>query len=239
MENAILAYAGRHDAMTCLELTEAARSRSRHAPVIVEPRGWYEPVKRSVDVIVAFAVLLLASPLLLFVALAVRASSPGPILFRQSRLGSQGRRFTMYKFRTMRWDCGAPRQGGRSHSVVLVEGDARKPRHDPAITPFGAWLRRSSVDELPNLVNVLFGDMSLVGPRPGSWAPESYGSARQEILSIKPGVTGLWQVMGRGDLTFAERVALELDYVRHRSLALDLRILIRTLPVVLSGRGAY
>jgi exopolysaccharide production protein ExoY len=225
--------------MTSLELTQAAHNRvSRTA--VVESSRWYGVAKRSIDLIVASALLIIASPLLLFVSMAVCVSSPGPILFRQARLGRQGRRFTMYKFRTMKCDSVAVgRDLCHRNAVCIVESGQRKPRHNPDVTALGAWLRRSSLDELPNLFNVLLGDMSLVGPRPGSWAPSSYGAARQEILSVKPGVTGLWQVMGRGNLTFAERVLLELEYVRRRSLALDLWILIRTVPVVLSQRGAY
>jgi exopolysaccharide production protein ExoY len=146
----------------------------------------------------------------------------------------------MYKFRTMRWD-GETARGDYSPvgSGPVVEASYRKPTHDSAITVVGMFLRRWSIDELPNLLNVLLGQMSLVGPRPTAWAPEVYGSARQEILSATPGVTGLWQVRGRGDLTFAERVTLDLEYVRRRSLAFDVWILIRTVPAVLSQRGAF
>jgi lipopolysaccharide/colanic/teichoic acid biosynthesis glycosyltransferase len=108
-----------------------------------------------------------------------------------------------------------------------------------AATRIGVWLRRSSLDEVPNLLNVVLGDMSLVGPRPIGWSLESLGDAATEHLSVKPGVTGLWQVSGRGDLSFAERIALDLEYVRHRSMRLDLWILLKTVPAVLSRRGAY
>ena len=202
-----------------------------------EPHRLYDAVKRKFDLVGAALLLLLTSPLLLLGALAIRVSTPGPILFRHPRLGRHGRVFRMYKFRTMRWE-GAG-DGPATTGSACVDGSYRKPIHDSAITRVGVYLRRWSIDELPNLLNVLLGDMSLVGPRPTGWSPDVYGAAHNEILSVPPGVTGLWQVMGRGDLTFAERVTLDVEYVRRRSLAFDLWIFIKTVPAVLSRRGAY
>ena len=202
-----------------------------------EPHRLYDAVKRQFDLVGASLLLLLTSPILLLGALAIRLSTPGPILFRHPRLGRHGCVFRMYKFRTMRWHGVA--DGPATTGSAYVDGSYRKPIHDSAITRVGAYLRRWSIDELPNLLNVLLGDMSLVGPRPTGWSPEVYGAAHNEILSVPPGVTGLWQVMGRGDLTFAERVTLDLEYVRRRSIAFDLWIFIKTVPAVLSRRGAY
>lgn len=200
-------------------------------------RRVYEAVKRQFDLIGALFLLLLASPLLVMGALAIRLSTPGPILFRHPRLGRHGHVFTLYKFRTMRWDAGAAES--TTGSTYVVDGSYRKPINDSAVTAVGVYLRRWSIDELPNLLNVLLGEMSLVGPRPTGWSPDVYGADHHEILSVPPGVTGLWQVRGRGDLTFAERVTLDLEYVRRRSLAFDLWIFIKTVPAVVSRRGAY
>jgi exopolysaccharide biosynthesis polyprenyl glycosylphosphotransferase len=195
-------------------------------------------VKRLVDLVVSGLGLLLLSPLLLLVALAVWLTSRGPALFRQERCGLNGRRFTLYKFRTM--DADAEQQLRAVAHLNEVEGPAFKARRDPRVTAVGWLLRRFSFDELPQLVNVLKGDMSLVGPRPP--IPEEvarYERWQRRRLSMKPGMTGLWQVSGRADLEdFNRWIALDLSYIDHWSLWLDLKILLRTLPAVLSTRGA-
>jgi exopolysaccharide production protein ExoY len=194
--------------------------------------------RRAVDITVALVLLTLLSPLLILIAVAIPLESRGPVIFRDERFGRHGRRFVLYKFRTMRWqDPSTIRRDLLGETSA--HADYRKPQRHQALTTIGAWLRRFSLDELPNFVNVLRGDMTMVGPRPTGWASESYGEALETVLSVKPGVTGLWQVLGRGDLTFSERVALDLRYVRERSIRLDLWILIRTIPTVLGGRGAY
>jgi lipopolysaccharide/colanic/teichoic acid biosynthesis glycosyltransferase len=195
---------------------------------------------RAIDLAVASLLLLLAAPLMAGIALAIRLEGPGPVVFRDTRVGRYRRPFTMYKFRTLRWNHPATVRGGdRASGSPQAAHDYQKPRRHPALTRVGSWLREWSLDELPNLVNVLRGEMAVVGPRPTGWSGDSFGDACDEILAVKPGVTGLWQVMGRGDLPFARRVALDLEYVRTRSLALDLWIVLQTVPAVLLRRGAY
>jgi exopolysaccharide biosynthesis polyprenyl glycosylphosphotransferase len=192
--------------------------------------------KNLFDRIVAGALLLLLAPVLLGLAVAVRVTSPGPALFRQRRVGRDGAEFTIYKFRTM--------IAGAEHRKIGLVSDRSgvlfKIRKDPRVTPLGAWLRRRSLDELPQLVNVLRGDMSLVGPRPP--LPEEvarYGDDVRRRLVVRPGMTGLWQVSGRSDLSWEESVRLDLRYVENWSLMLDLQILWKTWSAVMRGAGAY
>ncbi len=172
------------------------------------------------------------------IALWIRLDSPGPVLFRQTRVGQKGQPFRIFKFRTMTADA-------EEVLAQLVDFDrlttpAFKIPNDPRVTRAGRFLRRWSLDELPQLFNVLRGEMSLVGPRPEEVALVSrYTDDQRRRLAVKPGMTGPMQVNGRGDLPFDERLALELDYIDRYSLRKDLAILIRTLPAVLSGRGAY
>ncbi|WP_449065320.1 sugar transferase [Planomonospora algeriensis] len=194
--------------------------------------------KDAFDRVVAAAVLLLLSPVMLTVAAAIRFGDPGPALFRQTRVGRGGREFQIYKFRTMVTDA----EKIKSSLVAWNEKDGVlfKMRHDPRVTRVGALLRKHSVDELPQLLNVLRGEMSLVGPRPP--LPEEvaqYGDDVRRRLVVKPGMTGLWQVSGRSDLTWEESVRLDLRYVENWSLALDLQILWKTWPAISRGRGAY
>jgi exopolysaccharide biosynthesis polyprenyl glycosylphosphotransferase len=195
-------------------------------------------VKAVFDRAGATALLVAASPLMALVALTVRADSPGPVLFRQVRVGKGGRAFVMYKFRTM---CGDADR--RLHELRhLNEADAVtfKIRDDPRVTRVGRRLRRFSLDELPQLFNVLRGDMSLVGPRPP--LPEevaAYPEDARRRLAVRPGMTGLWQVSGRADLPWEEAVRLDLRYVENWSLTLDLVILLRTLTAVARASGAY
>jgi exopolysaccharide biosynthesis polyprenyl glycosylphosphotransferase len=194
-------------------------------------------LKRCLDVGVAGVVLLLTLPLLVVIALAIRLTSRGPALFRQQRAGISGRPFWMWKFRTMDTDAEAQ----LSDLVVLDEltQPAFKLRGDPRVTRVGRVLRRMSLDELPQLVNVLRGQMSLVGPRPEQLeVVERYDSEGRIRLAIKPGMTGPMQVLGRAELAFDERVAVERDYVESISLSQDLRILALTVGAVISGRGA-
>jgi exopolysaccharide biosynthesis polyprenyl glycosylphosphotransferase len=190
--------------------------------------------KRAFDVVVAAVLLLVLSPLLLGLALYIRHKGGSPVLYRQTRVGMHGRQFTMLKFRTMTPDA------DDRYDEVAGQADARgfKLADDPRVTSWGAWLRRSSLDELPQLVNVLRGDMSIVGPRP---APprevENYDLWHRRRLSMKPGITGLWQVGPRFDRDFNERARLDLDYIDRWSLWLDLRIVARTLPAVLHLTG--
>jgi exopolysaccharide biosynthesis polyprenyl glycosylphosphotransferase len=182
--------------------------------------------------------LLLMSPLLLAVAIAVRFDSPGPVLFRQNRVGKDGREFSIVKFRTMF----ANAEVGKQALLHLNENDGVlfKMREDPRVTRVGRLLRRLSIDELPQLLNVLRGDMSLVGPRPP--LPEevaAYPADMRRRLAVRPGITGLWQVSGRSDLSWDEAVRLDIRYVENWSFSLDCVILLRTLSAVCRSSGAY
>jgi len=194
-------------------------------------------IKRALDIIGASVGLVLTAPILALAALAIRATSPGPVLFRQERCGLNGRRFVMLKLRTMHQGAEAELEDLRAANEM--DGPVFKLREDPRVTPVGQLLRRFSIDELPQLWNVLVGDMSAVGPRPPI-PPEvrKYATFDMRRLSMRPGLTCLWQVSGRNRIGFAEWVKLDLHYIDNWSLSLDLLILLRTLPVVLSGRGA-
>ncbi len=195
-------------------------------------------VKSVFDRTVAGIALMLLSPVLAGIAIAVRADSPGPALFRQTRVGRDGREFTVLKFRTMVAD--AERRKAELIRFNDHDGVLFKIRNDPRVTKIGAWLRRYSLDELPQLINVIWGDMSLVGPRPP--LPEEvarYGQDVRRRLVVRPGMTGLWQVSGRSDLSWEESVRLDLRYVENWSLTLDLQILWKTWSAVVHGSGAY
>lgn len=201
-------------------------------------------LKRLMDITVATLALVVGAPLFLMVALAVWRSSPGGLFYVQRRLGRGHKPFGCIKFRTMVQ--GADRQLRRTlKTSAQLQDDFRrgfKLKNDPRITPVGHMLRRTSLDELPQFLNILRGEMSLVGPRPIVRAEvERYGEAIDQVLSVRPGLTGLWQVSGRNNLTYAQRVALDLQYVSRRSFVLDLVILWRTVGVVLSptDNGAY
>nr|WP_081639784.1 sugar transferase [Actinomadura flavalba] len=203
-----------------------------------ELEGGRKVLKGLVDRSGALAGLLALSPLLALVALVIKATSPGPVMFRQTRVGREGREFTVFKFRTMVVDA----EHRRSELLEDNEGDGVlfKIRADPRITRVGRVLRRYSLDELPQLINVLRGDMSLVGPRPP--LPDEvarYGDDVYRRLVVKPGLTGLWQVSGRSDLTWEESVRLDLRYVDNWSLAMDLQIMWKTGSAVVRGSGAY
>jgi exopolysaccharide biosynthesis polyprenyl glycosylphosphotransferase len=194
-------------------------------------------VKRTLDVVVALAGLVLSLPLWLAAALAIRLTSRGRVLYRQVRCGLHGRRFVLLKFRTMVADA-EKMQGDVAHLNVM-DGPVFKAPGDPRVTPMGRLLRRSSLDELPQLLNVLRGDMSLVGPRPPlPDEVERYLPWQRRRLAMKPGITCLWQISGRSHLDFATWMELDLAYIDNWSLWLDLKILLLTVPAVFSGRGA-
>ena len=196
-------------------------------------------VKRVADVVVGTMLLILLSPVFLFAALAVRLSSPGPILFPWRAMGKRGRVFTTYKFRTMVENADEMKVQLLAHNEM--RGPVFKMRKDPRITPVGRWLRKFSIDELPQLWSVVRGDMSLVGPRP-CFDHEFAGfeSWQRGKLSVIPGITCIWQVEGRSEIAdFTEWAKLDLDYIQSWSLWLDLKILLRTVPAVLRGHGAY
>jgi exopolysaccharide biosynthesis polyprenyl glycosylphosphotransferase len=200
--------------------------------------GWKRVLKGALDRVGAALVILLIAPVLLVIALAVRCTSPGPVLYRQERVGAHGRRYTMLKFRSMA--VGAEARVQELQARNEGHGLLFKLRDDPRVTPVGRWLRRFSLDELPQLFNVLTGSMSLVGPRPPlPHEVEHYDSSIRRRLLVKPGLTGLWQISGRSDLSWEESVRLDLRYVENWSLALDLLILWKTAAAVIRSRGAY
>jgi exopolysaccharide biosynthesis polyprenyl glycosylphosphotransferase len=195
-------------------------------------------LKRGFDIVISATSLALLAPLFPFVALAIRLDSPGPVLFTQLRAGLGGAPFRMYKLRSMYRDA-EERLGDLIDFDALPE-PAFKLRDDPRVTRIGRFLRRLSLDELPQLWNVLRGDMSIVGPRPEELSlVERYRPEHRFRLEVKPGMTGPMQVFGRGELAFAERLAVELDYVEKISLARDLWILLQTVPALFRGTGAY
>lgn len=197
--------------------------------------------KRCIDVSAAVMALLTLAPLMLILGLLVRCSDGGPALFRQTRIGMGGRRFACIKFRSMTIDAD---RALADHLASDPEAsrewtDTQKLRRDPRITPLGQFLRKTSLDELPQIINVLAGEMSLVGPRPIVPSEcDRYGDNLQHYLSVRPGITGLWQVSGRSSSSYAERVALDVAYARQWRLATDVAIVVRTVPAVLSQRGS-
>ncbi|MBA2244400.1 MAG: sugar transferase [Gemmatimonadetes bacterium] len=197
-------------------------------------------LKRVLDIAISAVLLLLLAPLMLIIAAAIRWTSPGPVLFRQVRVGKNGRLFKIIKFRTMRSDAEAALTADPVLYAAYVANDYKlPPESDPRITPQGRWLRKTSLDELPQLFNVLRGEMSLVGPRPV--VPNEiahYGDRAAKFCSVPPGLTGAWQVFGRSDLHYPARCDVELAYVQTWSLSQDLVILFKTVGAVLSGRGA-
>jgi lipopolysaccharide/colanic/teichoic acid biosynthesis glycosyltransferase len=220
-------------------------------------RSFYYACKRCVDVLLAAAILLLVSPLMLLVAIMIKLDSSGPAIFVQERVGARRRsngtgktweirNFPCYKFRTMVQDADPTAHQAfiKAFAEDRVEssgtnGAKFKMTEDPRVTRVGRMLRRTSVDELPQLMNVLRGDMSLVGPRPvPTYEVAEYRAWHRERLAALPGITGLWQVNGRSQVSFDDMIRMDIDYVRSRSLWLDVRILLLTLPAVLAGRGA-
>jgi exopolysaccharide biosynthesis polyprenyl glycosylphosphotransferase len=203
-----------------------------------ELTGGKQVIKSVFDKVFAASALILLAPLFAVIALVIGFIDQGPVFFRQTRVGKDGRTFTLYKFRTMvvdaeRWK---PMLAARNEASEVLF----KIRRDPRVTRPGAWLRRCSLDELPQLVNVLLGDMSLVGPRPAlPQEAECYGDLMRRRLAVTPGITGLWQVSGRSDLPWEEAVRLDLRYVENWSFALDLQILWKTGSAVIRGSGAY
>lgn len=197
-------------------------------------------LERCVDLTLATLLLLILSPFMLATALVVLLSGPGPAFYRQPRLGLNGETFDCLKFRTMQVDADRLLQGLLESSPALREVwmRDRKLRKDPRITPIGRFLRRYSLDELPQLFNVLCGEMSIVGPRPiATDEAHFYGEAFSIYCSVKPGITGAWQVGGRNDVSYQRRVQLDCEYARTKSLRQDIRLLLRTVPVVLRGTG--
>ncbi|MGH9151698.1 MAG: sugar transferase [Acidimicrobiales bacterium] len=204
------------------------------APARLERRA---VLKRALDVLLAGGALVLSLPLLVILAAAVHLDSPGPVLFRQRRVGLNGREFTILKLRSMVANAEALRE--RLEAANEADGPLFKITHDPRVTRLGRWLRKLSLDELPQLLNVVRGDMSLVGPRPAlPHEVDSYDHRAARRLLAKPGITGPWQVSDRHRSSFEDYLALDLDYVENWSIGRDLLLLARTVPAVLQRTGA-
>ena len=211
--------------------------------------GWQGTVKRAFDLVAGALALAVTSPLFLVLAILLKRSGPGPVFFVQERLGKDGQRFRFFKFRTMRHHSDDAIH--RQFAAMFINGEPAgcrqgkssriyKMTDDPRVTCVGRWLRKTSLDELPQLINIVRGEMSFVGPRPPiAYELEHYQQWHYERLKVTPGLTGLWQVSGRSNVPFDEMVRLDLHYINNWSLGLDLRILARTLPVVVQGTGGY
>lgn len=198
----------------------------------------YRLSRRAFDLFFGLLILLLVAPVAPFLALMIRLDSPGPVLYRQTRVGRRGRTFVFYKFRSMY--SGADRRLEELAAFNEQAGPIFKMREDPRITMVGRFLRRSSLDEIPQILNVLKGDMSIVGPRPALPAEVAkYEPWQRRRLDAKPGLTCLWQISGRSHIAFDEWMRLDLEYLRTRSLWTDLVILAKTVPAVMARRGAY
>lgn len=222
-------------------VTPTARGKKQdacRARGLQRPKGW--PGKRVFDFVVSLLVIIVFLPLGVMIALLVKATSRGPILFRQTRVGFHGRSFTILKFRTMHPDAEARLTSDPDLLTLYLEGDCKILQAlDPRITRFGRFLRRSSLDELPQVLNVLVGHMSLVGPRPvRPMELAQYAECESAYLAVRPGLTGLWQVSGRNHVKFPHRAHIDQEYARSCSLTLDLAILTRTVVAVISTDGA-
>lgn len=212
-------------------------------------RGWEVGLKLVMDLVLSCAGLVLLSPLFLLIALCIKIDSKGPVLYKQERVGRDGKRFMFYKFRSMRW--GSDEVTHRNYVKDLINGavpyangtdktQVFKVMDDPRITRVGRFLRKTSIDELPQLINVVKGEMSLVGPRPPiPYEVEEYKDWHRKRLTVKPGLTGLWQVNGRSMLTFDQMVELDIQYIENWSIWVDVKVLASTIPAVVSARGAY
>ena len=195
--------------------------------------------KRLMDILLSLLALILGSPVFLLTALLVKITSPGPIIFSQVRVGKYGRHFKFYKFRSMYIDAEARKAELLKHNES-GDGVIFKMKHDPRITPVGRFIRKFSIDELPQLFNVVLGDMSLVGPRPPLPSEvRTYSLEERKRLNITPGITCLWQVSGRSELPFSKQIALDKEYIASQSMWKDFIILLKTIPAILTGKGAW
>lgn len=214
------------------------------AAIVMQPAGarqsaYYPLIKRAMDASLAGLGVLALSPLFLLLAVVIRLDSRGPVLFSQTRVGEGGREFRCWKFRSMFVDAEA-RKAELENENEMAGGVIFKMKQDPRITRVGRFIRKASIDELPQLWNVFVGDMSLVGPRPAVPSEVAqYTPYERGRLDVKPGITCFWQVSGRSDLPFDEQVRLDIEYAKVRSLKVDMGLLLRTIPAVLFARGAY
>ena len=217
----------------------------RHNHIQLRMLAWHMTIrssivfKRLMDIVLALAAVTFGSPVFLLTALIVKVTSPGPIIFSQVRVGKYGRHFKFYKFRSMYVDAEARKAELLQHNES-GDGVIFKMKRDPRITPFGRFIRKFSIDELPQLFNVILGDMSLVGPRPPLPSEvRTYTLEERKRLNITPGITCLWQVSGRSELPFSKQIALDKEYIASRSVGKDFLILLKTIPAILTGKGAW
>jgi exopolysaccharide biosynthesis polyprenyl glycosylphosphotransferase len=229
-----------------LYATDAMRGASPVIPLTDQPRT-HGFMKRALDVTFTLMIAVLGMPFYMFIALLIKLTSEGPVLFVQERVGRDGRTFRFYKFRTMLADNNDNQHRSFAEDFIKgrlmsegEEGRVFKLQNDPRVTSIGRFLRKTSLDELPQFINVLRGEMTLVGPRPPlAYELAHYKEWHRGRLAVKPGLTGLWQVSGRSTVPFDEMVMLDLYYIENWSLALDLKIILRTVPVMLFGLGGY
>ena len=206
--------------------------------LVVERKRTFDIFKRFTDIAVASLILILVLPVIPVIVLLIKLDSPGPVLFRQKRIGKDGREFDFFKFRSMH--LGAENVIASLRPLSGVDGPVFKLKNDPRITGTGRFLRRSSLDELPQLLNVLKGDMSIVGPRPNLPSEVSqYLPWQRRRLDVTPGITCYWQIAGRSHIGFQEWMRLDLEYIRSRSLVTDMKIMLKTIPAVIARKGAY
>ncbi|MBN1884635.1 MAG: sugar transferase [Candidatus Krumholzibacteriota bacterium] len=207
-------------------------------------------VKRMLDFVASAVLLVVGFPFFLAIALLIRLTSSGPVFFRQKRIGEHGEEFTLFKFRTMRTDCDDASHREFARDFILgrmddspldgSETSVYKITNDPRVTAIGSFLRKTSLDELPQFINILRGEMSIVGPRPPlAYEYDCYEDWHKLRLAVRPGLTGLWQVSGRSTVPFHEMVMLDLYYIENWTLLLDLKIMLRTVPVMLTGAGGF
>jgi exopolysaccharide biosynthesis polyprenyl glycosylphosphotransferase len=219
--------------------TPTIAQRQQHTVNILVSSPGSEAAKRMLDLVLASASLVLLAPVFVFTACLIKLNDGGPIFFRQKRIGRDRVPFYCYKFRSMVTNAEALRVQLAAENVHGEEGITFKVKRDPRITPIGRFIRKTSIDELPQLFNVIRGEMSLVGPRPPVPSEvERYNEQQLQRLTVLPGLTCLWQVSGRAELPFEEQVRLDLEYIARRSMMLDLTLLLKTIPAVISGRGA-
>lgn len=207
-------------------------------PSLVRGQFYRRCLKRALDIVGSLIGLVVLSPLLLVIAILIKLDSSGPVLFRQLRVGKDGKQFMFYKLRSMVED--AEQLKSKVLHLNELEGPVFKISDDPRITGIGRAIRKTSIDELPQLLNVFRGEMSLVGPRPALPSEvDKYESWQRQKLCVLPGITCLWQISGRNHIGFTEWMRLDIEYIKRQSLGLDFKILVRTLPAVLSRKGAY
>ncbi|HXV13404.1 MAG TPA: sugar transferase [Candidatus Krumholzibacteria bacterium] len=230
-----------------LYASEGARGAFPLAPASAASRYSSLAAKRVVDIVFSLAVMVLGLPFYALIAALIKITSEGPVLFVQDRVGRDGQPFKFYKFRTMLVDCTDAQHRNFAEDFIKgrlmhdeENGRVFKLKNDPRVTAIGRFLRRTSLDELPQFINVLRGEMTLVGPRPPlAYELAHYKEWHRGRLAVKPGLTGLWQVSGRSTVPFDEMVMLDLYYIENWSLALDMKIILRTVPVMVFGLGGY